>query len=100
MRGWIHWEDTGVHARSWPTMAKPTLASVSVLVVWSTLAKTDFGQNRLCVFCVVCLCVACVLVSRFHGVGFHVWVLVWSCSGVNLSSPLCAYTCVNVWRSS
>ena len=32
---------------SWPTLAKPTLASVSVLVVWPTLAKTDFGQNRL-----------------------------------------------------
>ena len=31
----------------WPTLANPTLASVSVLVVWPTLAKTDFGQNRL-----------------------------------------------------
>ena len=72
-----------------PSLAKPTLASVSVLVVWPTLAKTDFGQlwpNRLwlvvlCVVCsvwcvFVCLCVAWVLVSRFHGVGFHVWVLV------------------------
>ena len=28
----------------WPT-AKPTLVSVSVLVVWPTLAKTDFGQT-------------------------------------------------------
>ena len=102
--------------RSWPTLAKPTLASVSVLVVWPDfwpkptlakpiLAKTDFGQNRtlaktdfgqtefgqiefdlLCVVCCVwcgvlwlCVCVwsVCgvvwVLVSRFHGVGFHVW---------------------------
>ena len=66
--------------------------------------KTDFGQNRLwpnrlwpnrvvcalcamfvcnvcvCVFVCVCLCVWRGLVSRFHGVGFHVWVLVWSCS--------------------
>ena len=68
-----------------------------------TLAKTDFGQNEfdfvcgvLCVMCCVwcgvvwcgvvwCVCgVVCgeacgaawVLVSRFHGVGFHVWVLV------------------------
>ena len=101
--------------RSWPTLAKPTLASVGVLVVWPTLGKTDFGQtdfgqNRLvakdrlwpkptlakpslakssltcCVWCVVCGVVCCgcvcgvsvcgvvwVLVSRFHGVGFHVW---------------------------
>ena len=27
-----------------PSLAKPTLARVSVLVVWPTLAKTDFGQ--------------------------------------------------------
>ena len=51
--------------RVWP---KPTLASVSVLVVWPTLAKNDFGPNRLwpkptltcCVWCV--LCVLCVFV--------------------------------------
>ena len=68
-----------------PSLAKPTLASVSVLVVWPTLAKTDFGQNRLwpnrlwpnrvrlvfvcvCVFVrvCVCVCVAWVLVSRFR----------------------------------
>ena len=29
------------------SLAKPTLATVGVLVVWPTLAKTDFGQNRL-----------------------------------------------------
>ena len=28
-----------------PSLAKPTLARVSVLVVWPTLAKTDFGQT-------------------------------------------------------
>ena len=65
-------------------MANPTLASVSVLVVWPTLAKTDFGQNRLwpkptlakptlakhfdcvcvclCVFVCVCVCYVCVFV--------------------------------------
>ena len=75
-----------------PSLANPSLASVSVLVVWPTLAKTDFGQTDFgqtdfglwcCVFCVVCgvfVCCVWVLVSRFHGVGFHVWVLVWSCS--------------------
>ena len=62
--------------RSWPTLAKPTLASVSVLVVWPTLAKTDFGQTDfgqtdfgqtdfdlcvcvcvfVCVFVCVCVC--------------------------------------------
>ena len=79
--------------RSWPTLAKPTLASVGVLVVWSTLAKTEFGQNGFDCLCVVCLCVLCVCavcvcvclccagfmvwVSRL-GVGFK--VLVWSCS--------------------
>ena len=35
-----------------------------------------------CVLCVVCVwcvcCVAWVLVSRFHGVGFHMWVLDWT----------------------
>ena len=72
---------TGTQSRSWPTLAKPTLA------------KTDFGQNRLCVvrcvvvWCVVCVCcVAWVLVSRFHGVGFHVWVLV-SRFGLDRPSP-------------
>ena len=41
---------------------------------WPTLAKTDFGQTDFDLCCVfVCG------VSRFHG-GFHVWVLVWSCS--------------------
>ena len=93
--------------RSWPTLAspfgrqslaKPTLASVSVLVVWPTLAKTDFGQTDfgqtefdlwLCVCLCVCVfvCVLCGVgvgftvswcgVSRV-GVGFK--VLVWSCS--------------------
>ena len=51
-----------------------------------TLAKTEFGQIEFVVCCVLCVCVCCVawvLASRFHGVGFHVWVfkvLVWSCS--------------------
>ena len=51
-----------------PSLAKLTLASVSVLVVWPTLAKTDFDLwcCVLCgVWCVVCVCVAWVLVSRF-----------------------------------
>ena len=94
-----------------PSLAKPTLASVSVLVVWPTLAKTNFGQtdfgqtefDLLCVLCCVVLCcvvlccvvlccvlcvvcVAWVLVSRFHGVGFHVWVLV-SRFGLDRPSP-------------
>ena len=47
-----------VLGRSWPTLANPTLASVSVLVVWPTL-----GQNQLwpkptrLVFVCVCVCV-------------------------------------------
>ena len=39
----------------------------------------DFGQIKFDLWCGVCVCVSCVawvLVSRFHGVGFHVWVLV------------------------
>ena len=75
---------TGTSQRSLPTlakptlakpMAKPTLASVCVLVVCPTLAKTDFGKSEFDLWCCV-WCVAWVLVSRFHGVGFHVWVLV------------------------
>ena len=50
-------------------------ASVSGSVVWPTLAKTDFGQPDFDLWCCV-VCCAWVLVSRFHGVGFHVWVLV------------------------
>ena len=70
------------------------------LSLFGTLAKTDFGENRLwpkptlakpiwpkptliVVLCCVALCsvVLCCVVwrgyfSRFHGVGFHVWVLV------------------------
>ena len=55
-------------------LAKPTLASVSVSVVWPTLAKTDFGQTDFgqtdfgqtefdlcCVFVCVCVCL-CVFV--------------------------------------
>ena len=65
--------------RSWPTSA-----SVSVLVVWPTLAKTEFVQNGFDCLCVVCLCVLCVCVFVFVCVcavlvswcGFHVWVLV------------------------
>ena len=30
-----------------PSLAKPTLARISVSVVLPTLAKTDFGQTRL-----------------------------------------------------
>ena len=73
--------------------------------------QTDFGQTEFDLFCVVCgvwcvcvfvclcvfMCVCCVvwvLVSRFHGVGFHLWVLVsrfWSCSVVlDRPSPLTA----------
>ena len=73
-----------------PNLAKPTLARVSVLVVWPTLAKTDFGQtdfgqiefDLLCGVLVLC-CVVCCLsgvgtVSRYSGVscvgvGFKVW---------------------------
>ena len=59
--------------RLWPkpTLAKPTLTCVVCCVLY------------VCVFVCLCVfvwCVAWVLVSRFHGVGFHVWVLVWSCS--------------------
>ena len=69
--------------RSWPTLAKPTLARVRVLKVWPSLAITEFGfastcpkprlvdkcQSQTC-FCVVLLCVVlycgCVLCwSRF-----------------------------------
>ena len=60
--------------RLWP---KPTLAN-------PTLAKPTLTCGVVCGVFVcgvfVCLCVAWVLVSRFHGVGFHVWVLVWSCT--------------------
>ena len=50
--------------RLWP---KPTLAK-------PTLAKPTLTYCVVCcVWCVVCFCVAWVLVSRFHGVGFHVW---------------------------
>ena len=51
------------HGRVWPkpTLAKPTLASVSVSVVWPSLAKTDFGQIGFDLLCVVC-CVWCVCV--------------------------------------
>ena len=58
------------HQRSWPTLAKLTLASVSVLVVWATLAKTDFGKIKfdlLCVVCGVCECVCCVGGYWCHG---------------------------------
>ena len=81
----------GSQVGSWPSLAK------------TEFGQTDFGQTDFdllcvvcgvwcvvccvcvcvvwCVVCVwcVCVCVCCVawvLVSRFHGVGFHVWVLV------------------------
>ena len=38
---------TTLGIRSWPTLAKPTSARVSVLRVWPSLAKTEFGQNRV-----------------------------------------------------
>ena len=74
--------------RVWPNRFRLVLC---VSAVWPTLAKTDFGQTDLGqaefdLWCCVVLCCVCVfvgLVSRFHGVGFHVWVLVsrfWSCS--------------------
>ena len=75
----LYWpkENNKGNAWSWPTLAKPTLASVGVLVVWPTLAKPTLTCGVVCcVWCVcVCMC-AWVLVSRFHGVVFHVWVLV------------------------
>ena len=91
--------------RLWPTefgqpflvtrLAKPTLASVSVLVVWPTLAKTDFGQTDfgqtefdlclcVCVFVCVCVCLCvfvcvCVCVLCSVGVGFTVSVWGFTC---------------------
>ena len=75
---------------SWPTLAKPTLASVCVLV-----AKTDFGPNRLwpkptlakpsstcvcvclCVYVCVCVCVCvCLCVCVCVCVCCVAWVLV------------------------
>ena len=65
--------------RSWPTLAKPTLAkptsaSVSVSVVWPTLAKTDFGQIMALVF-VIGFCVCCVCCWVLLGVAVCCWVL-------------------------
>ena len=77
-----------------PSLAKPTLASVSVLVVWPTLAKTDFGQNRVrLVFVCVCVCVC-----------LCVFVCVYVCVCVCLRVCLCVFVCVCeclcvlVWR--
>ena len=53
-------------ANWWPTLANPTLASVSVLVVWPTLAKPT--STCVCVCLCVFMCV-CVCVCWFHGFG-------------------------------
>ena len=68
-----------------PTLAKPTSTCVCVCVcvfvclfVCVRVCSCVFVCVRVCscVFVCVCLCVfVCVLVT-FHGVGFHVWVLV------------------------
>ena len=72
-----------------PSLAKPTLARVSVLVVWPTLAKTDFGQtfgqfdfDLLCVWCVVCgvvWCVVCCVLCCVLCVVCCVLCVVWGC---------------------
>ena len=85
-----------------PSLAKPTLAGVGVLVVWPTLAKTDFGQTDfdlclcvclcvfVCVFVCVCVCVCvclCVFVGVcvcLCGVGVGFTVSVWGFQGFGL----------------
>ena len=96
------------HGRLWPNRLWPNRLWPELVFLWygqlwpkPTLAKTDFGQNRLwpnrlwpkptlaktdfgqtslicCVLCCVVLCVVFVAWALFHGVrvGFHVWVLV------------------------
>ena len=95
----------------WPSLANPTLASVGVLVVWPTLAKTDFGQNRLwptrlwpnrlwpnrlrlvfvCVFFCVCLCLFVSVCVSF--VCVCVCLCVFVCV-VCVCVCLCVFVCV------